>query len=157
MYTDEDDDPRLGGDRMMEDPEEEFVTISGAGFPETNGLYQRTVEICDGLPVYRRQGTWRGRPCSYCLFRCRLSNGEKKWYISYVPQGVKPGTNKDVDFYSADPTSISDDFPPASGWGKVNEGVDPAPTLRRHGRDMADEELYGDAMEEEDNIDGANI
>lgn len=156
MYTDDDDDPRLGGDSIMEDPEEEFATISGAGLAETNGLYQRTKEICDGIPVYRMQGTWRGRPCSYCLFRCRLSNGEKKWFISYVPQGVKPGTTKDVDFYCADPVSHFD-FPPEHGWVRSAEGVDPAPTLRRHGRDMADEELYGDAMDEEGNVQETNI
>ena len=143
--TDEDDDPRLGGDSIMDGPDDEFATITGAGLAETNGLYQRTKEICDGLPVYRMQGTWRGRACSYCLFRCRLSNGEKKWFISYVPQGVKPGTTKDVDFYSADPVAHYD-FPPEHGWTSCSEGVDPSPTLRRHGRDMADEDLSASNM-----------
>lgn len=157
MYTDEDDDPRLGGDSIMDDPDDEFATISGAGLAEANGLYQRTKEICDGLPIYRMQGLWRGRPCNYCLFRCRLSNGKKQWFISYVPRGVKPGTQKDVDFYSADPVGHYD-FPPEVGWNRCSEGLDPAPTLRRHGRDMADEELFGDAMDEEDpNMQGSNV
>jgi hypothetical protein len=151
MYTDDDDDARFG-DSVMDDPDEEFVTISGAGLAGVNGLYQRTAEICDGLPVYKMQGSWRGRPCSYCLFRCKLSNGNPSWYISYVPQGVKPGTTKDVDFYNADPmTGIHFDYPPATGWRRNSEGADPPPTLRRHGRDMGDEELYGDAPMEEDN------
>jgi hypothetical protein len=81
-----------------------------------------------------------------------LSNGNPSWYISYVPQGVKPGTTKDVDFYNADPmTGIHFDYPPATGWRRNSEGADPPPTLRRHGRDMGDEELYGDAPMEEDN------
>lgn len=151
MYTDDDDDGARLGDSVMDDPDEEFVTISGAGLAEVNGLYRRTVEICDGLPVYKMQGTWRGRACSYCLFRCKLSNGNMSWYISYVPQGVKPGTTKDVDFYNVDPmTGIYVDFPPATGWRRCSEGVDPPPNLRRHGRDMTDEELYGDAPMEED-------
>ena len=155
MYTDDDvdDDARLGGDSVMEDPDEEFATISGAGLAEVNGIYRRTVEICDGLPVYKMQGTWRGKACSYSLFRCRLSNGNMSWYISYVPQGVKPGTTKDVDFYNCDPmTGIDVDYPPETGWRRCSEGMDPPPNVRRHGRDMTDEELYGDApMEEDDN------
>ena len=137
--------------RASRDHEEEFVTISGAGSDAVNGLYRRTAEVCDGLPVYKMQGTWRGHPCSYCLFRCRLSNMTQTWYISYVPQGVKPGTTKDVDFYSVDPmTGLYVDYPPATGWRRCSEGVDPPPNLRRHGRDMTDEELYGDAPMEED-------
>ena len=109
------------------------IAVSGAGSLGVNGIYARSTEICDGLPVYRMQGIWRGRPCSYCLFRCRLSNGDKKWFIAYVPQGVKPGTTKDVDYYVAD---LADhfDFPPKHGWRSVHhscaEGVYPPPIVQ---------------------------
>ena len=127
----------------------EFAVISGAGLAATNGLYERTKEICDGLPVYQMQGAWGGRPCDYCLFRCKLSNGERKWFISYVPRGVKPGTTRDVNFYSADPVGLSD-FPPEHGWVRSTVGIDPAPSVRRHGRDMADKELPDDDINEID-------
>ena len=128
--------------RASSDHEEEFVTISGAGSDAVNGLYRRTAEVCDGLPVYKMQGSWRGHPCSYCLFRCRLSNMTQSWYISYIPQGVKAGTTKDVDFYKADPmTGIHFDSPPESGWRRCSEGyaegVDPPPNLRREGLETA--------------------
>ena len=123
--------------------EEEFVTIFGAGSDAVNGLYRRTAEICDGLPVYKMEGViqriWRGQPStgSHCLYRCRLSNGDQSWYISYVPQGVKPGTTKDVDFYNADPMAgVLFVNPPESGWRRCAEGVDPPPNLRQHGRDI---------------------
>ena len=108
------------------------ITVSGAGSLEVNGIYTLTAEICDGLPVYRIQGTWRGRNCSFCLYRCRLSNGDKKWFISYVPQGVKPGTTKDVDYYVADQAAHFD-FPPEHGWfvdPRCAEGVNPPPTVQ---------------------------
>ncbi len=136
MYTDDNDDARLG-DSVMRDPEDELVTISGAGSDAVNGIYRRTAEICYGLPVYKKKGKWRGHSCSFSLFRCRLSNMNMSWYISYVPKGVKPGTTKDVDFYKADPmTGIYFDVPPESGWRRCSEGVDPPPNLRRHGRDI---------------------
>ena len=108
------------------------ITVSGAGSLEVNGIFTLTAEICDGLPVYRMQGTWRGRNCSFCLYRCRLSNGDKKWFISYVPQGVKPGTTKDVDYYVADQADHFD-FPPEHGWfvdPRCAEGVNPPPTVQ---------------------------
>ena len=121
-----------------EEKKKKSIIVSGAGLDKVNGLYQRTAEICDGLPVYKMQGSWRGRPCSgsYCLFRCRLRNENMSWYISFVPQGVKPGTTKDVDFYHADSmTGIYVDYPPATGWCCCSEGVVPPPNLRRSGEE----------------------
>lgn len=103
------------------------ITVSGAGLTDINGAYTVTHEVCDGLPVYRMQGTWRGRNCSFCLFRCRLSNGERKWFIMYVPQGVKAGTSKDVDFYSCNNFGTYDI--PERGWGVSREGLDPSPLV----------------------------
>lgn len=43
--------------------------------------------------------------------------------------GVQPGTSTDIDFYSA-PMSIKDpDLPPAVGWTKSSEGLNPAPQV----------------------------
>ena len=145
MYTDDDDDSVKGG------PDEEFVTITGAGLANVNGIYKETALICDGLPVYEMQGTWRGRACRYCLFRCKLSNGNPSWYISYVPQGIKPGTTKDVDFYTADPVGNSD-LPPESGWRHCSEGADPPPTVRHNDAPLQKYvgafQLHNDAAEE---------
>ena len=110
------------------------IAVSGAGHTDVNGVYNSTTELCDGLPVYRMQGTWRGRPCSYCLFRCRLSNGEKKWFVSYVPKNMSPGTMRDVDFYSCNDDGLFD-IPFARGWDRSAEGLDPPPLVCGFGSD----------------------
>jgi hypothetical protein len=42
---------------------------------------------------------------------------------------VQPGTNADIDFYSAPVSTHSDDYPPEQGWTKASEGIDPPPMV----------------------------
>jgi hypothetical protein len=71
-----------------------------------------------------------------------LSNRTHSWFISHVPQGVKPGTNKDVDFYAADPMPGIPFKPPEKGWRRCSEGADPPPNLRKHNNIDAKEDNY---------------
>lgn len=109
------------------------ISVSGAGSLEVNGIYTMTTEICDGLPVYRMRGTWRGRPCSYCLFRCRQDNTMKRWFLSIVPTSMTPGTTEDLDFYSTRSDDGPLESPPGRRWIRGPKGLDPPPRLRGFG------------------------
>lgn len=65
-------------------------------------------------------------PVPFAL-QCRM------WYISIAPTGSHPGTNRDVDFYNAAPSShdIDVDIPPRTGWKCVprGDGMEPPPEV----------------------------
>jgi len=55
----------------------------------------------------------------------------RKWYISIIPPGCKPGTTKDIDFYAAPPDddAFDETLPPSgSSWETVAEAAGSAPT-----------------------------
>ena len=54
---------------------------------------------CD-VAKYCKIGMWNNENINFSLFRCKLSDETRRWYISIVPKNIQPGTNKDVDFYS---------------------------------------------------------
>lgn len=62
----------------------------------------------------------------------------RKWLISFVPDGHRPGTTEDVDFYSVDHDDDDDDdddnatnLPPEDGWNPEDEGRGPSPTVKK--------------------------
>ena len=125
-----------------EERKKNSISISRAGIDDANGVYEQMSELSDGLPVYQKTGTWHERAGSFCLFRCRVSTNVRKWLISFVPDGHRPGTAQDVDFYSADHDDDEDDddgggddsdanFPPEDGWNEEDEGRRPFPIVKK--------------------------
>ena len=82
---------------------------------------------CNGTGMYSKQGTWDDCNIKFTLFRCHLANSERMWFISIVPDGIKPGTDEDKDFYVA-PEIGQTKTPPEEGWVAIRPyGVQPAP------------------------------
>ncbi len=124
----DDDDSRFEEMDAYRDVQQ--VEVEGAGIPSINGVYERDDEL-HGTPRYTKYGEHKGEKVSYVLFKCNVSNNTKHWYISIIPENGHPGTNTDIDFYSAPVvTDASDEFPPTTGWSKANEGKEPPPTLK---------------------------
>merc|ERR1712167_451527 len=68
------------------------------------------------------------------LFRVQMQNKQsRQWYLSKMDP-LKPGTNKDVDYYCC---SSQTECPPKIGWRKIGNGRDPAPVSVRGNADMA--------------------
>lgn len=64
-----------------------------------------------------------------------MTGGSHNWFISIAPEGSKPGTKHDIDFYSStsfyDNSSVlqlNDRLPPR-GWSSCNPDYDPAPEV----------------------------
>lgn len=115
--------------RMYDDVLAEKVIVHGAGLDVINGVYVRN-GFFDSVGKYVKKGTWKGVEETFSLFRCNVSNNTQHWYISIVPVGVQPGTNTDIDFYSAPVSHQNPEHPPAQGWNSANEGVSPAPMVQ---------------------------
>ena len=121
-----------------EERKKNSIAISRAGIDDANGLYSKTSELSDGRPVYQKMGVWQERTGRFCVFRCRVSTNIRKWLVSFVPDGHRPGTTEDVDFYSADHDDDDDDdddddanLPPEDGWNLEDEGLRPSPTVKK--------------------------
>jgi len=105
------------------------IYVQNAGVRAVNGKYNRSGAI-DGVSKYRRIGVWNEQEVEFSLFRCRLSDETKRWYISIVPKNIQPGTNKDTDFYAAPVSLEHSDLPPEREWVTVKEhGIEPPPMI----------------------------
>jgi len=105
------------------------VLVQNAGCKEVNGLYT-CHGICDGVSRYVKDGVWKNNEEIFSLFRCRLSDNTKKWYISIVPKNIQPGTSKDIDFYLAPASGEPNEIPSDNKWLTCKEnGIDPSPTV----------------------------
>jgi len=130
---DDDDDSRYEGGKNAVD----FIFVAGSGIPEINGEYCRSGS-CDNVSKYKKSGKWDGKDEEFILFRCKLSDGTRRWYISIVPGNHHPGTTNDVDFYVS-PTDGISNMPPKIGWKATGEGSEPAPTVSLSSDDGPDE------------------
>jgi len=104
------------------------VIVRGAGLVVVDGVYHPAGTF-DRVGKYMREGVWKDRKETFSLFRCHVSDNTKRWYISIVPKNVQPGTNTDIDFYSAPVVEEQSQFPPSKGWTKAGEGADPPPIV----------------------------
>jgi ubiquitin carboxyl-terminal hydrolase 9/24 len=108
------------------------MTVEGAGLREINGTYRRCGGH-DGVSKYVRPSRYNGRSVDFMLFRCKLTDGTRRWYISIVPENTHPGTTQDIDFYAASlsPGVVDHSIPPRDGWIAIpsNGGGSPAPTV----------------------------
>lgn len=122
---DDDDDSRMYDDALRCDK----ILVDGAGLGVINGVFKRE-GIFEGAGKFVKKGIWKGTEETFSMFRCNVSNNTKHWYISIVPKGVQPGTNTDIDFYSAPVSRHTPDLPPSTGWTKANEGMQPCPVIQ---------------------------
>ena len=124
---DEDDDSRFEDIGTLHEAPQEIV-VEGAGAAVVNGLYYKDGYF-ENACKYSMQGKYQGKPCTFSLFQCNVSNNTKHWYISIVPRNSQPGTSTDIDFYSAPVLDNCLEYPPQNTWTKSNEGRDPPPRL----------------------------
>jgi ubiquitin carboxyl-terminal hydrolase 9/24 len=107
-----------------------IVSVQGAGTSQVNGLYTCTA-TCDNVDLYRMNGIWNGREETFSLFRCRLSDNSKRWYISIVPKNKNPGTSLDIDFYYQPATGHAREVPAMLNWVSAGDfGQDPPPVVK---------------------------
>jgi len=105
------------------------IVVAGAGNDVVNGAYYQS-GYYQGACKYEMESMHNGRKEKVWIFQCTVSNNTSHWYISIVPNGVKPGTSSDIDFYSAPMTDECRRVPPMAGWLKAQQGVDPPPMIR---------------------------
>ena len=74
------------------------VEVSKGIRPEVNGIYN-FVAFKQNAGYYSRLGSYDGNPALFTLYKCTVNNGGYQWFISVTPEGLEPGTNRDVDFY----------------------------------------------------------
>jgi len=125
----EDDDSAFDENLVKE------MTVEGAGLRDINGTYARIGQN-DNVSKFMRTSRYNGRSVDFMLFRCRLTDGSRRWYISIIPENAHPGTTQDIDFYAVVPSQQRSVFdpnilPPRDGWVVIpgNGGVGPAPQV----------------------------
>uniref|UniRef100_A0A6U1NXZ7 Uncharacterized protein n=1 Tax=Cyclophora tenuis TaxID=216820 RepID=A0A6U1NXZ7_CYCTE len=106
------------------------VVVADAGLSMVNGVYTRD-GTHEGAPKFVQTVRWKkeGEITAITIYRCSVTNNTKHWYISIVPKGVCPGTNLDIDFYSAPMRVDNPTAPPVQGWTRAEEGLHPPPTV----------------------------
>ncbi|EJK72623.1 hypothetical protein THAOC_05829 [Thalassiosira oceanica] len=108
------------------------VFVEGAGLGEVNGTYVQRGSH-EGTPMFRKEGVWRDKEETFCIFLCTYSNGNKSWCLSVVPKGKEPGKTSDIDFYECPVSfgktavSASGETVPSRGWKLVSYGSPPVP------------------------------
>lgn len=124
---DEDDESRYEEMDLYHDGPPQLV-VQDAGSESVNGVYMKDGYF-ERAPKFSKLGEYNGSHAMYALFQCNVSNNTKHWYISVIPAKGQPGTNEDVDFYSAPVTTESLEMPPFTGWIKSSKGQDPPPII----------------------------
>ena len=108
------------------------MKVEGAGLHEINGIYVRFGQH-DGVSKFMKTSKYNGKSVEFTLFRCKLTDSTRRWYISIVPEDAHPGTTQDIDFYAVqvDPLQQNLKFPPRNDWLAIpsNGGVGPPPQV----------------------------
>jgi hypothetical protein len=106
------------------------MIVNKSGTPEINGIYSRAGSD-DDVSKYTKRCFYDGRHVEFTLFRCKLTDNTRRWYISIVPMNSHPGTTKDIDFYAAAVMPGDDgDLPPRHTWMCIpNKGLSPSPEV----------------------------
>lgn len=120
------------------------VIVQGAGTRAANGAYRFAGE-CDEVGKYALEVEGvQGDPVTFTLYRCKLNNGARRWYISVVPANLHPGTSQDIDYYSAPSrarhaaSEFPEHVPPRQGWTTCKpaaQGAQPHPPHLPHPQD----------------------
>ena len=104
------------------------ILVRRSGNPEVNGIYRRD-GLFQGIAMYTRRGSYNGENCLFSMFQCLVGSNIKRWFISVIPPNGRPGTNKDIDFFSALVTDECRVIPPTTGWRRSSDGENPPPSL----------------------------
>jgi len=127
-----DDESYLDEDSRS-DEEDDLIRemiVHNSGTSEINGIYIRAGSY-DDVSKYTKRCFYEGRDEEFSLFRCKLTDNTRRWYISIVPMNSHPGTTKDIDFYAAAASYDDDsDLPPRNTWICIpNKGLPPSPEV----------------------------
>ena len=127
----------------------EKISVSSCGVPEANGVFLKSSNTHDGVPMYVKTGMWQGKEESFWIFRRELKSN-KTWHLlvggklhsgSGIQKPVAYLFSVDCSCYGrkaiiagsysrkADPLY---NVPPKSGWklAKSSKGVGPFPQLK---------------------------
>jgi hypothetical protein len=123
-----------GNNTFDSDSDEDIgpVLVEGAGVEAVNGRYGFS-GIFDKVGKWTKEGTDMNG--TICLYRCKLNDDSRRWYISVVPRGRSPGTKDDEDYYQNYMTRGAGHglLPPVNDWVPVLKhnglGVAPGPTV----------------------------
>jgi hypothetical protein len=118
------------------------MIVQNCGTPEINGTYIRA-GYHDDVSKYTNLSFYDGRLVEFSLFRCKLTDNTRRWYISIVPKNSCPGTTKDIDFYATAVMPGQDgDLPPRHNWICIpNKGKSPSPEV--YPKTNEDDESHG--------------
>ena len=120
------------------------MIVQNCGTPEINGTYIRAGSH-DGVSKYTKQCFFDGRYVEFSLFRCKLTDSTRRWYISIVPKNSHPGTSKDIDFYASVSGSYNQDgtFPPRHNWQLAPNSKGQSPSPEVYPKTNEDDESHG--------------
>jgi Ran GTPase-activating protein (RanGAP) involved in mRNA processing and transport len=105
------------------------VEVKGCGIPDINGYFTQSGS-CDGVLMYTKISIYQGHETVFSMFRCKIYDDTRRWYISIVPtDAAHPGTNQDYDFYAAIPDDKDGIFPPQANWMPNDMSSSPAPKV----------------------------
>lgn len=128
-----DNEPDLDKNSSSDEDEDLIceMIVQNSGTPEINGTYIRGGSH-DSVSKLTKRCFYDGRYVDFSLFRCKLTDSTRRWYISIIPMNSYPGTTKDIDFYAAAALSYNDndDLPPRHSWMCIpNKGLLPSPEV----------------------------
>ncbi len=126
----DDDDSRFEAMEGYNSMPSGVLQVQGASVASVNGIYTRTGSW-DQVDLYTKQGIHEERNIIFSLFRCRLSDNSKRWYISIIPRNNNPGTSKDIDFYMTNATGAVREVPHNYVWSSARppDAGDTPPTV----------------------------
>ena len=112
------------------------INVSGAGTESVNGDYVFK-ELIDSVGCFTHSAKYLEKATTFWLYRCKMSGGGHHWFISIPPDGHRPGTKDDLDFYTStsrfddSPTSqYGDRVPPRGNWSTCSTSFGAPPVLR---------------------------
>jgi len=106
----------------------ETITVQCAGSVIVNGRYKAVGKHNGAISYHKRifiEGKWQ----VMCLFKCPIQDNRNRWYISKILKDSQPGTEFDIDYYSASVMEDAPNKPSHKGWVVAEKGLVPSPTL----------------------------
>ena len=138
-----DDEPDSDEDSSSDEDEDLIheMIVQNCGTPEINGTYIRAGSH-DGVSEYTKWCFYDGRYVEFSLYRCKLTDNTRRWYISIVPMNSCPGTTRDIDFYAV---SYNDDgtLPPRHNWQLAPNSKGQSPSPEVYPKTNEDDESHG--------------
>lgn len=125
MDNDSEDGDETGATSKLVD----HIGVTECDIQGVNGIYKMR-GTCDGVANYRktRENHDGKKYGSFVIYRCLIpdTRDRRRWYISNVPEGCHPGTEKDINYYSAE-ANFFDTVPPQTNWVDDHKGSPPIP------------------------------